>query len=773
MLDPTAPDFSNTPISPLRPKYCYAPDNFYASPAVSIISPFYNTGPIFRETAQSVLKQSFQQWEWIIVNDDSTDEDSLAILAEYRDRDPRIRIIDQPSNLGPGAARNTAVAAARAEYIVNIDSDDLLEPTAIEKWIWFLTSYPEYAFVKGYSVGFGAQQYLWRNGFHSESAFLETNQTNPNGAIRKSVFQTVGGYDASVRAGFEDWDLWLRSASLKYWGSTIPEFLDWYRRRPNHNDRWADWDTGQRQITFQHSLRQKYAKLWDEGFPHVSPRPHLPCDILPSEMPFANLLVKARPRILLLLPWLTMGGSDKFNLDLIEQLVTRFDYEVSVATTQNGDVSWMPGFEGFTPDVFVLSNFLRLVDYPRFLRYLIQSRQIDTVLISHSYLGYLLLPYLRAYCPNVTFMDYLHIEEEYWKNGGYPRASLNQAHQIDLTVVSSEHLKRWMLHRGAIQTRVEVCTTNVNVDEWKPSQARREELRQTMNIDPATPVVLYAGRLVDQKQPKVFAEVMRDLAGQAHKFTALVAGDGPDRTWLENFLKTNGLAQVHLLGSVSNKQMHELMIISDIFFLPSQHEGISLAIYEAMSMGLVPVCADVGGQSELVTPECGFLIRHDATEQHAYVEALISLLQNTGMRQKMGQAARQRVCGHFRLEQMGDQMIELIRRANEAACNAARPNVPQEIGDEIATQVIEQTRLEQLADSLWIERQNILQRGLTKDTLQPYFWAWTAQRLKRTVRPIYYWLVRHGMTWLVPMRERLRGKVLGRLTSSKQTTLKS
>jgi glycosyltransferase involved in cell wall biosynthesis len=768
MLNPTIPDYSYTPISPDRPRYLYSLYSFNASPLVTIISPFYNTGAIFHETAQSVLGQSFQQWEWLIVNDCSTNEDALGVLAVYRQRDPRIRVIDQPTNMGPGAARNLAVAEARAEYIVNIDSDDLLEPTAIEKWVWFLTSYPEYAFVKGYSVGFGAQQYLWRNGFHCGPAFLQANQSNPNGAIRKSVFQAVGGYDTSARAGLEDWDFWLRSADLGYWGGTIPEFLDWYRRRPNHNERWADWDAGQRQFAFRHSLRHKYPKLWEEGFPQITPRPHTSYDIVPNDLPFTNRLAKANSRVLLILPWLAVGGSDKFNLDLVKQLVSRFGYEVSIVTTQTGDLSWMPEFGKLTPDIFALNNFIRLVDYPRFIWYLIQSRQIDTVIISHSYLGYLLLPYLRAYCPNVTFMDYLHIEEEYWKNGGYPRASLNQTQQIDLTVVSSEHLKQWMLQRGAAGHKLEVCTTNIDVDEWKPSQTRRTELRHAMRIGLETPVVLYSGRLVEQKQPRVFAEVIRDVVDRTSDFVALVAGDGPDRAWLEEFFKSNHLPQVRLLGSVSNEQVRELLMVSDIFFLPSKHEGISLAIYEAMAMSVVPVCADVGGQSELVTPECGFLIqRNTASERRVYAEVLTILLTDGAMRKKMGRAARERVCNQFRIEQMGDRMNELIIQAGKMVCASERPNISPRLGHEIATQAIEQTRLEQMADLLWAERLTILNQGLTRTTFRLYSRAWVAQRLKRTLRPIYYWLVRHGMTWLVPVRERLRGKILGRLTAGK------
>ena len=73
----------------------------------------------------------------------------------------------------------------------------------------------------------------------------------------------------------------------------------------------------------------------------------------------------------------------------------------------------------------------------------------------------------------------------------------------------------------------------------------------------------------------------------------------------------------------SNRRIKDLLNAADIFFLPSQMEGISVAIYEAMSMGIVSVGADVGGQSELVTETCGFLIKRDAQEREHYVGCLL------------------------------------------------------------------------------------------------------------------------------------------------------
>ena len=209
MIDPAHPDFLNTPVAAARPSFEYALLDASTPPFASIVTPFFNTGAVFRETARSVLRQSLQQWEWLIINDGSTDREALAMLAEYRQGDPRIRVIDHAENRGLSAARNTGFRAARAPYVVQLDSDDLLEPTAVEKWCWYLESHPERAFVKGYTVQFGASQCLWPRGFHEGTAFLVQNLVNPTSAVRKEVHHAVQGYDEADRGGLMDWDFWL------------------------------------------------------------------------------------------------------------------------------------------------------------------------------------------------------------------------------------------------------------------------------------------------------------------------------------------------------------------------------------------------------------------------------------------------------------------------------------------------------------------------------------------------------------------------------------
>jgi glycosyltransferase involved in cell wall biosynthesis len=760
MIDPGNPDFDDTPASDGRATFDYAPVDPGASPQVTIITPFHNTGAVFHDTARSVRRQSFQQWEWLIVNDASTDPEALAVLDDYRHQQPRIRVIDHETNLGPGAARNSGFRAARGRYVVQLDSDNLLEPTAIEKWFWFLESYPEYAFVKGFSVGFDARQYLWGQGFHDGKAFLDANRVDATCMIRTAVHDAVRGYDETIRDGLEDWEFWLRCANAGYWGNTLPEYLDWYRRRQNHADRWKTWDEGERQEAFRLELRRRYPHLWRGGFPQIQTRFHMPHDTVPDDLPCDNMLARREgaPRVVMIVPWLTMGGADKFNLDLVQQLTER-GWQVTIAATFYGDHGWLPKFTRYTPDVFVLDRFVRLVDSPRVLRYLIRSRQADVVLMSHSEQGYLLLPYLRAHCPQTTFMDFCHIEEEYWKNGGYPRMAVAYQESLDLNVVSSDHVKTWMTRQGAEPERIAVCHTNIDTDMWHPDPMAREAVRREFGVGDAVPLILFAGRIVEQKQPRVFARTMLRLHEHGVSFRALVAGDGPDLAWLHGFVARHGLGErVYLLGALPNERIQQLMAAVDVFFLPSMWEGIALSLYEAMACGVAIVGADVGGQRELVTPECGILVGRgdEDAEVERYADGLERLLKNAELRRAMGRAGRDRVASNFRLEQMGERMAALMRRAQSLHVGSPRPTPGLGLGRACAAQAVEFLRMSQLADRLWAAHN-------TTDPAHRNGQSWRVRlylALYRWHEPHYRWYTKRGWTWVTPIRETVKAILL-------------
>ena len=467
---------------------------------------------------------------------------------------------------------------------------------------------------------------------------------------------------------------------------------------------------------------------------------------------------KTHPHLLLLLPWLVMGGAERFTLNLIDQL-SRRGWQFSIVTTAPSENSWQAEFEKRTPDIFHLPNFLPVKDFPSFLRNFIQSRQFDAMFVQGSIEGYRLLPTLRAFFPALPVFDYLHFVTPDWMDGGFPRLSLLYREAIDLTITSCSQVKDWMIAEGADAGRLRVCPINVDPEQWRPDAVARRRMRAQLEISEDEVVLLYPARLEAQKQPMVFIETVRLLAEEGVPFRALVAGDGSERGLLEEKRQAYQLTdKVRLLGAVAAEKMVELMAAADILFLPSQNEGISQAIYEGMACGLVTVGADVGGQAELITPECGILLLPSSPEEAppAYAAALRALIQDPSLRQKMGLAARNRITAGFTLDHMGAGIQRILAEGldlHQSADYRPRSLPSEELRQREARHVVEFLQARQEARRLRRELHSLSDecRVISENytalsekyfvLLQPrpashWFYLW----LRQVTLPLYSWL---------------------------------
>jgi cellulose synthase/poly-beta-1,6-N-acetylglucosamine synthase-like glycosyltransferase len=194
-----------------QPRHSWAPhtpaSTDPAPPPLSIITPVYNTREF--SVADSILRGSWQHFEWIIVNDGSTDEQALAQLAPFRHHpDSRIRFVDLPTNVGLPAARNRGMSLARGDILLFADADDIFEPTYLEKCILFLHFHPHHAACGAWSFNFGVagREFAYDSpGFQRNGHTLMENHLMSMSLVRRSAVESVGGYDESLRQGLEDW----------------------------------------------------------------------------------------------------------------------------------------------------------------------------------------------------------------------------------------------------------------------------------------------------------------------------------------------------------------------------------------------------------------------------------------------------------------------------------------------------------------------------------------------------------------------------------------
>lgn len=197
------------------------------SPVVSIIIPCYNQSAFLAETLDSVVAQSFGDWECVVVDDGSTDS-SLTIARSYVEKDERFSVIEQ-ENQGPAAARNNGIKNTSGKYILPLDGDDIIAPTYIEKAVSFLDSHPNVKLCYCRAEYFGAMSGEWILPVYKYEEMIWQNCIFCSALFRRIDFDMTGGYNENMRGGYEDWDFWLSFLNADSQVFQLPEILFRYR----------------------------------------------------------------------------------------------------------------------------------------------------------------------------------------------------------------------------------------------------------------------------------------------------------------------------------------------------------------------------------------------------------------------------------------------------------------------------------------------------------------------------------------------------------------
>lgn len=223
-----ARDFDFAAEPGLKPLQLSAASAAFKQPLVSIVTAFYNAGKHFEQTYRCVMAQTFPWFEWIVVDDGSTNMEDLHLLDRFAATDPRIKVIHRKNGKQP-AARNTGVANSVADIIIPLDADDLIEPTYVEYLYFALRAAPEAAWAYTDSVGFGSRQYLWKKPF-SNYVMKTENLLVVTAAIRREAFLSAGGYKVEKYAYHEDWRFWLECMQRGLFPVHVASYQFWYRR---------------------------------------------------------------------------------------------------------------------------------------------------------------------------------------------------------------------------------------------------------------------------------------------------------------------------------------------------------------------------------------------------------------------------------------------------------------------------------------------------------------------------------------------------------------
>lgn len=197
-------------------------------PKVSVVIPCYNQGEYLDESIQSVLDQTYQDYEIIVVDDGSDDLNTKKLLASFNQ--PKTRIV-HTENVGLARARNNGIRTATGEYILPLDADDKIGNEYLEAAVNILDKHSDIGIVYCQAAYFGDRDGLVDLPEFSTERILRKNIIFCSAFFRKKHWEAVGGYKDNMVYGLEDWDFWLSLLELNLRVYRIPKTLFFYRIR--------------------------------------------------------------------------------------------------------------------------------------------------------------------------------------------------------------------------------------------------------------------------------------------------------------------------------------------------------------------------------------------------------------------------------------------------------------------------------------------------------------------------------------------------------------
>jgi glycosyltransferase involved in cell wall biosynthesis len=578
-------------------------------PLISIVTPYYNSQKYIEETANSIFNQTFPYWEWIIVDDESTDEEAVTKLETIKKMDSRIKVF-RKNNEGPAAARDYALKRTNpsTKYIMFLDSDDQIDKTYFECCYWTLETHPEASWACTDVINFDGQEFLWRKWYNPEWE-KDENILMMCSFVRKSAIEEVGGFGLKEKKIYEDWYLWLKLIKAGKFPVRISSLLTWYRIKPLEESelRKSKSENDKRALKIVESVKRDivYTK---PGIQY--PKQDYDWDTIIENYPNIVNVKKSKNKktnILMIIPWMVTGGADKFNLDLISRM-DKEKYEFTIISMLPSTNDWRQDFEKYAT-VYDLTSFLDRKDWISFINYIINKNNVDIIFNTNSQFGYNSLPYLKAKYPEIPIIDYVHMEEWYARKGGFSRDSARIKSVIDKTYTCNGNSKK-IFEDYFNKNKDEVETVYIGVDEKKfdPELLDRNQILEEYKIVPNGKFIIsYICRIAEQKRPYLFVEIVKELSKKRSDFLIVVAGEGPFLSEMKKRIKKYRLEDKFVfLGNV--KETRKVYKISDLTVNCSIKEGLALTSYESLSMGVPVVSVDAGGQKELINSSVGVVV---------------------------------------------------------------------------------------------------------------------------------------------------------------------
>ncbi len=593
--------------------------------------PAYNAERYIREAIESILNQTFSDFELIVINDGSTDG-TLECIRSFGDE--RIKIINNKQNLGIIRSRNIGLQASRGEYIAKMDADDISLNTRLQRQVNYLDQHPEVAVIAcklAVMDESGELIKVW-----PEDYFISTNQqiretlpkTNcigqPTVMMRAQIAKAIG-YNEDYKHN-EDWGLWLDLLSKGDVISKLNEVLVHYRVHATST-------------TVTENAKSVEAKTINFRFKYLVANCFKPTRVLLALLKglLIDLIKWISPDILLRLfklikigpftllrtffrvkrqlkeaessvshlfffPYYHSGGAEKVHASILETVADK--RPMVIITGQSANAALL---NEFSKHSYILEVYPLLKFGPSYrwltsrLKQMCESRAELICFGSNSAFYYELIPSLL---PHTNCVDLIHAFVHEYEDGP-EKWSLPVVQRLNRRVVISqntiEDLKNLYQKKGLdsnLLKRVR-CITNFTDVPTYTEKPTHPELR-----------VLYVGRGSPEKRIHLISAAARSCAVKKLPIKFHFVGD------VQGFIPESDKPYCIQHNEVHEvAKLNELYMDGDVLLVTSSREGFPMVIMEAMARAVVPVSTNVGGISTHITSGVNGLLIDERDEE--------------------------------------------------------------------------------------------------------------------------------------------------------------
>ena len=370
--------------------------------------------------------------------------------------------------------------------------------------------------------------------------------------------------------------------------------------------------------------------------------------------------------VLYLAPWVDFGGTDKGTIDWFRWLDRR-RFAPSLITTQPSENRRLSELYEFADEVWALPDLFAGPQFPQFIFDFIHTRRVRVLHIMNSRLAYELLPDLAALSQPPQVVVQLHEEEP--DRSGYVRyVTTRYGNVVDAFSVTSRHLAAAVEGYDVPRSKIHVIFTGVDaLGEFSPEHVPPLD----RPADGSTFRILFAGRLVEAKDPLLMLSVLELVAARHDQVALDVVGDGPLEAQVKAEVQRRGLDR-RITFHPPSAEIARWLKSSDLLLMTSVFEGVPFMLYEALAMGLPVVAPALPGAVELIGENGGVLVapRDDAD---GYASAICRLIDDEPLRSELARGGRERMLESFPVAAMAAAHERVYEQLVAAAPQTAEP----------------------------------------------------------------------------------------------------